>query len=198
VTPFEFYIDLTPGKSAFSTIIHCSQDDVGRPYLAYLVYLGELFEAPEGAEAELQIRKPSGNIIEAAAVVEGNTVYFELEQQYTVEKGNCVAQIVICYDGNRIGSQNFILRVEPSPIDSGKESETALNWVQQTAANADRAEAAAALVKETDKTLSIEDRPADAGAAGDVIAAIKSGTEDNADYHLGFYKDNEGYVCQKG
>lgn len=48
-----------------------------------------------------------------------------------------------------------------------------------------------------DDTLSISGAAADAKVVGDIVDAIESGTEGNAEYHLGFYIDAQGYICQK-
>ena len=51
-----------------------------------------------------------------------------------------------------------------------------------------------------DTTLSISGDFADAKATGDaianLIADLKAGTEETADYHLGFYLDENGNLCQ--
>lgn len=48
-----------------------------------------------------------------------------------------------------------------------------------------------------DDTLSISGAAADAKVVGDIVDAIESGTEGNAEYHMGFYIDAQGYICQK-
>ena len=144
MTPYEFWVDLTPDGAAPEKLIHCSQDDIGRPFLAHLLYLGEEYDMPSGTTVEIHVMKPDGNYVIASAVCSGSTIYFELEEQMAVVQGNCRSEFVIYPpDGERLGTKNFYLVVEPGAIDGGTPSESELSWLQETADNARRAETAA-------------------------------------------------------
>lgn len=73
---------------------------------------------------------------------------------------------------------------------------TAATRASNSAAQA--AQSAAAFT--VDKTLTVSDKAADAKTVGDQLSTLKedlkAGTEETAIYHLGFYIDEDGYVCQ--
>ena len=150
MTPYELWVDLTPDGAAPEKLIHCSQDDIGRPFLAHLLYLGEEYDMPSGTTVEIHVMKPDGNYVIASAVCSGSTIYFELEEQMAVVQGNCRSEFVFYPpDGERLGTKNFYLVVEPGAIDGGTPSESELSWLQETENNARDAREAAASAAES-------------------------------------------------
>ena len=142
--PYEFWIDLTPDGNRPESLIHCSQDDIGRPFLGHIQYRGDDFTIPSGSSVELHLTKPDGNYKVSPIAFSGSEVYFELEEQMAVVHGKCITEIVFNLPtGERLGTKNFYLVVEQGAIDGGTPSESELSWLEETADNARRAETAA-------------------------------------------------------
>lgn len=134
---YEFTLDMVPHKNVYPVIIHCSQYDVGRPYLAHLLYNGDSYTIQSGSHVYLNERKPDNTIYSTEITYsENGDVFFELEEQMAPVDGVCYMEISIVGGGqNPIGSANFQLWVEESVLDGGVESESIISQVQ-TAVNA--------------------------------------------------------------
>ena len=143
--PYEFWIDLTPDGNRPESLIHCSQDDIGRPFLGHIQYRGDDFTIPSGSSVELHLTKPDGNYKVSPIAFSGSEVYFELEEQMAVVHGKCITEIVFNLPtGERLGTKNFYLVVEQGAIDGGTPSESELSWLEETAGPAATAAAASA------------------------------------------------------
>jgi hypothetical protein len=128
--PYEFLLDLTP-KGAPAVRVTCSQNDVKRPFVAHLKYLGKDFAVPDGSRAEIRVRKPDNNIYIGNCTCEQCYVYYQTALQMTCVAGDCVAEIsIIDTDGNQIGSWNFTIHVEVDPIADVKKSESVISWIE--------------------------------------------------------------------
>lgn len=128
--PYEFLLDLTP-KGTPSVKVTCSQNDVKRPFVAHLKYLGKDFAVPDGSRAEIRVRKPDNNIYIGNCTCEQCYVYYQTALQMTCVAGDCVAEIsIIDTDGNQIGSWNFTIHVEADPIADAKKSESVISWIE--------------------------------------------------------------------
>ena len=128
--PYEFLLDLTP-KGAPAVRVACSQNDVKRPFVAHLTYIGKDFEVPDGSRAEIRVRKPDGNLYIGECTCEQCYVYFQTALQMTCVAGECLSEIsIIDADENQIGSWNFIIYVEAGPESVAKKSESSISWLE--------------------------------------------------------------------
>lgn len=139
---YVFTLDLVPRKSP-TPVIHVSQYDVGRPFLAHIQNDGVDFTIPSGAVVRVNGKKPDNNIFSYTASFTGSDIYFETEEQMTPLAGDVNMEIAIASGDLSIGSMNFKMLVEQSPIEGGVDSETAIDWVQQAQAAANTAVQAA-------------------------------------------------------
>ena len=161
MNPFEFQLDMTP-TNGLSPMISCSQGDIKRPFVAELKYMGSDFTIPEGSIVEIRAKKPDGNVYIHAATFSGQYVYFETEEQLSIVAGNVICEISITgTDGSVIGTWNFILKVERSPIVGGTESDSEITWIEEA-----QAAKAAAKVSETAAKTSENNSAGSATAAG--------------------------------
>ncbi|MBR2759634.1 MAG: hypothetical protein IKD66_00550 [Solobacterium sp.] len=119
------YLNLIPDTGPLN--VHCSQYDAGIRTLVFGLYKGaSLFRIPEGMTAKIRGAKPDGNVFEYSMTVdaEANTVSVTITEQMSVIAGDVICEVVL-FNGatdsaaNVIGSANFTLIVEPSPIDMG-------------------------------------------------------------------------------
>ena len=119
------YLNLIPDTGPLN--VHCSQYDAGIRTLVFGLYKGaSLFRIPEGVTAKIRGAKPDGNVFEYSMTVdtEANTVSVTITEQMSVIAGDVICEVVL-FNGatdsaaNVIGSANFTLIVEPSPIDMG-------------------------------------------------------------------------------
>jgi len=75
------------------------------------------FSIPSGTTAAIRGTKPDGNGYSADAVIDGNTVTVEGDQQMTVVSGKAVFELTLYKDGKELNSANFILHIERAPLD---------------------------------------------------------------------------------
>ncbi len=124
------YLNLIPDTGPLN--VHCSQYDAGIRTLVFGLYKGaSLFQIPEGMTAKIRGAKPDGNVFEYSMTVdaEANTVSITITEQMSVIAGDVICEVVL-FNGatdsaaNVIGSANFTLIVEPSPIDMGEFSDS--------------------------------------------------------------------------
>lgn len=130
-------IDLNLVPGAVLPVVNVSQYDS-----AYLInfrlYNGsQRFDIPTAVNLRMDMTKPDKHGV--SAVVSKNSAipsmcYVGLTEQMTAVAGDCICEIVLIHntDNKRIGTINFILRVEPAAIrDDTIISDSALNAVQQ-------------------------------------------------------------------
>lgn len=125
----EITVDLLPASVPPRIRLNASQYDNGRPIRVILQYAGKAYTLPAGAAAYVDVRKPSGKIVhDAATVAAGSSaVTFDLTTQMTAEYGQVLMELSIVGDGqDPIGTANWIMLVEMSPLHAGDPSET---WV---------------------------------------------------------------------
>ena len=124
------YLNLIPDTGPLN--VRCSQYDAGIRTLVFELYKGaSLFQIPEGMTAKIRGAKPDGNVFEYSMTVDedANTVSITIPEQMSVVAGDVICEVVL-FDGateegaNVIGSANFTLIVEPSPIDMGVVSDS--------------------------------------------------------------------------
>ena len=130
-------IDLNLVPGAVLPVVNVSQYDS-----AYLInfrlYNGsQRFDIPTAVNLRMDMTKPDKHGV--SAVVSKNSAipsmcYVGLTEQMTAVAGDCICEIVLIHntDNKRIGTINFIMRVEPAAIrDDTIISDSALNTVQQ-------------------------------------------------------------------
>ena len=99
-------------------IIHVSQFDVGRQF-KFNLYDGETaYTMPGGTTAMLNGIKPDkhGFSYDDAVSVSGNVATITTTEQMTVVEGSVECEIRFVKDGDDIGTLNFTMIVEKSPI----------------------------------------------------------------------------------
>lgn len=125
----EITIDLIPRLLPPEPLLSASQYDNGRPVKVHIQYDGADFNLAAGVTAKIQVRKPSGKVVIADALVSTgtNVVTFNLLTQMTAEYGLIPMELSLTGDGqDPIGTANWIMLVEMSPLHAGDPSET---WV---------------------------------------------------------------------
>ena len=118
-------INLIPGEEL--PVLHSSQYDTGRA-LTFEVYDGDdAFDSATAYEITLHLRKVDGSIISLSDPnVDENQVIFFTTEQTTACAGKNVGELSF-YDEVQetvVGSCNFILEIEPDPMQGGLESES--------------------------------------------------------------------------
>lgn len=113
-------------------VFHCSQYENGRPVIIDLVSSDDdAFLVPEGATVELHCRKVDDNIVTLEPdEVDNNTVTFVSTEQLTACPGDNLCEVVLYADTDpvqTIATLNFILHVEPDPMEGGLTSDTQIH-----------------------------------------------------------------------
>ena len=162
-----FHFDLS--TKSIAPVLNVKQGDVGRKFKAVITDGGVAYNIPAGAQFSVWFSGPSGEgnysaIGERTAfAVDGNTVTVELIAQMLVNAGTG-AMCLVLYgnDGTQLGLWNVIYAVEHVP---GMGSEAAEDYYTALSELAKHAIDAAATF-ETDPSLSVGGRAADAAAVG--------------------------------
>lgn len=162
----EITVDLLPASVPPRIRLNASQYDNGRPIRVTLQYASEAYTLPQGATAYVDVRKPSGKIVhDAATVTAGSSVVtFDLTTQMTAEYGQVLMELsLVGDDQDPIGTANWIMLVEMSPLHAGDPSETWVRDIDDAIADA-QGYASAAQQSADDSEDSAED--AEAWAVG--------------------------------
>ena len=126
-------INLIPG--GIPPIVHASQFDVQTNAVVFTLYMdNSLYTLPSGAGVIVNGKKPdSTGFTYNAASASGNTVKINVTKQMTAVFGDVVCELRISVGSQDVGTANFILRVEKSPLDDAVISETVLPLIEQAA-----------------------------------------------------------------
>lgn len=175
-----YRIDMIPDGAP--VVVHVSQYDTAARRLSFELYNGGVaYELPAGAVASIAGTKPDDKSFLYAMTVSGNLVSIDLQQQMALVAGDVPAEIQITGDGGKIGSANFIIRVERGPIDEDSViSDTDLPIFEQLVNDAQAAanEAQAAAEDATEAASSVGSIvPASAGTAGQVLTKTSTGAD---------------------
>ena len=176
---------ITPGGGSF--IIWFSQGDVGNTATLSLRGESDYYEIPEGAVVKIAGKKPSGMGFNEAVTYDGHEIVVTATEDMTDEAGYIECEIVIAYDGNRIGSGNGHLCIERDPHPADTTDGIAEHVIDELTALVVRVETAAA---------SIHDLSADAEtltAGSD--ATVTYDEEENA-LHFGIPRGYDGYIVE--
>lgn len=104
-------------------VFHCSQYDDGRPIIIDLVADDDAYIPAVDVTFELHCRKNDDHIVTLEPdTVTDNRVTFVSTEQLTACAGDNLCEVALLNNGHEIGTLNFILRVEPDPIDGGVDS----------------------------------------------------------------------------
>lgn len=126
----EFRLSMTP---QFNTqVVWVSQYDTGARVLKFNLYAnGAPLTIPSGTTAVINGVKPDGTVYSYPMTVGDSYVQIELQEQMTAVAGAVTAEIVLTGTGGNIGTANFTMMVERSPLDEGVLSESEISAIQQ-------------------------------------------------------------------
>lgn len=192
------YLNMTPYAS-IKPIVYVSQYDVDTGALNfYLFNDGASYNVPSGYSVYIVGAKPDNTVFSYACSYSGNHVTADLKEQMTLIKGDVTCEISIQKDSQRIGSYNFILRVEESPYYKATLSRTDidnLHTIIKLATNdaTSRAETAAnsANKSSTDATASANAAYSYSESAKNTLSEVKSTA---SDYYQSFRDTSEKFT----
>lgn len=108
-------VDINPG--GVNPVLHASQYDMGRSFTLTLYNGATSYTIPAGATVTIEGVKPDQHGFQYEVdSVSGSTVTFHTTQQMTAVRGDVQCEIRIKKDDLEIGTANFILAVEMSPL----------------------------------------------------------------------------------
>lgn len=113
-------LDLQYAPIGVNPVVHVSQYDVGRQFKLKIYDGATAYSMPSGTTARIDGLKPDGNGFSYtdAVSVSGNIVTVTTKDQMTVLDGTVLCEIRFRNGFNDIGTLNFKLEVEKSPINS--------------------------------------------------------------------------------
>nr|DAE48301.1 MAG TPA: GDPD protein [Caudoviricetes sp.] len=116
VTTQNYDIDLEP--TGHSPVVKMSQFDTGSRAIVFTVYHGHDLAQIDGMVARVDGTRSDGVEFSIACTIgTGGKVSFTISQEMTKCAGKHTAELVISdADGNPLGTQNFIVEVEPAPM----------------------------------------------------------------------------------
>ena len=174
-----YKIDLIP--SGDPLIVHVSQYDTTARTLSFDLYNGGVaFTMPAGATATINGTKPDGNAFMYEMTTSGNAATIQLQQQMALVAGDTVCEIQITGSGGgKLGTANFILRVERAAIDEDAViSETDLPIFEELAETATEAASTATAAANTATTAAGQVAsivPNNTGTAGQILTKTANG-----------------------
>lgn len=139
----KYKLNLIPDK--VPVIVNCSQFDALSRTISFDIYDGNyLFEIPSGTTATVRGTKSDNTGFEYPCEIDGSNVSFAIKDQMTVFDGRVSCEIRLADSDGIIGTCNFLLNVEKTPLDPNVTiSETDLPLLEEAEQNAIRAEQAA-------------------------------------------------------
>ena len=175
-----YRIDMIPDGAP--VVVHVSQYDTAARRLSFELYNGGVaYELPAGAGASIAGTKPDNTSFLYAMTVSGNLVSIDLQQQMALVAGDVPAEIQITGAEGKIGSANFIIRVERGPIDENSViSETDLPIFEQLVSDAQEAASDAQTAADTASAAATSVSailPASSGTPGQVLTKTANGAD---------------------
>lgn len=165
-----YNLNLIPDK--VPVIVNCSQYDALSRTIEMVIYDGStVYEIPSGTSASVRGTKQDNTGFEYPCTIDGSVVSFDIQDQMTIFAGRVPCEIRLSKDGGIIGTCNFLLNVEETPLDPDVTiSETDLPLLERAEQNAIRSEEAAdRSTDEADRAKAEADR-----AEAAVANAVKS------------------------
>lgn len=218
-------LDMTPG--CLQSAVSVSQYDDGLRSIDFELYKdGAAYNIPSGATVTINGHKPDGNVYSVPCTYSGNKVTVTFTKQMTAVDGFNTAEISIISGSTRLGSANFKVIVEKSPMsDNAVVSDSQIPLIEEAGQHAAEAlisrNAAAEYAKQASDnaatasaaSTSASSNAAKAASSATVAAASASAAADSAKNAmsatpdgystlaatfnaLGLYVDSDGYVCQ--
>ena len=201
-------LNMTPGY--LQSAVSVSQYDDGLRSIDFELYKdGAAYNIPSGATVTINGHKPDGNVYSVPCTYSGNVVTVTFTKQMTAVDGFSDAEISIISGSTRLGSANFKVIVEKSPMsDNAVVSESQIPLIEEAGQRA-----AEALVSRNAAAESAKSAASSADAASSSASeakgyneqALKSSTEaknyrDQAAGYVGaasysFMVDSDGYIC---
>lgn len=120
--------------SGVRPVVPCSQYDNQLQAIRFNLYKeGTPFTIPSGAAVIINGYKPDNTAFSyAATAISGNTATFSVTQQMTAVAGDVLCELRVRTEGEIIGTLNFLLRVEPAPLqDDTVLSDTDIPLIEQ-------------------------------------------------------------------
>lgn len=108
--------DLNMIAGGVPSVVNVSQFDTGNTIEFTLYNNASLYEPPAGTSVRVEGRKLDGNGFSYNATLSGSKVTVTLTEQMTVISGSVMCELRLSKDSVDIGTANFILAVEESPI----------------------------------------------------------------------------------
>ena len=175
-----YRVDMIP--NGVPLVVHVSQYDTEARTLIFELYKGDVaYEVPAGAVASIAGTKPDKTAFIYPMAIDGNVVSIDLKQQMAIVAGDVLAEIQITDSAGKIGSANFVIRVERGPIDENSViSETDIPIFEQLVSDAQTAanEAQTAAEDAADAAESVGSIvPASTGTAGQVLTKKATGAD---------------------
>lgn len=117
-------VDLQYAPGIINPVVNASQFDVGRPIKLRIFDGATPYSMPSGTTARIDGLKPDGHgfSLSEGVSVSGNEVTFYTKQQMTVVAGKVLCEIRFINGSNTIGTLNFYMDVEPSPINENTDT----------------------------------------------------------------------------
>ena len=126
----EYTVSMT--HTGMSPVVKISQYDTGARTLKFYIYAkGDPFDLAPVTSAVINGIKSDQHMFSYPMEIGDNYVSINVKEQMSACKGNVLAEIVLSNTDGQIGSANFVLYVEPSPLDSGIPSESDISIIQE-------------------------------------------------------------------
>lgn len=201
-------LDMTPGY--LQSAVSVSQYDDGLRSIDFELYKdGAAYNIPAGATVTINGHKPDGNVYSVPCTYSGNKVTVTFTKQMTAVDGFNTAEISIVSGSTRLGSANFKVIVEKSPMsDNAVVSESQIPLIEEAGQHAAEALISRNVAAESAKSAASSAAAASTSASeakGYNEQALKSSTEaknyrDQAAGYAGaasysFMVDSDGYIC---
>ena len=163
-------IDVIPGGPL--PVVHASQFDVQTNAVTFTLYRGsEIFTMPGGTGVLVNGKKPdSTGFSYSASYASGSTIRINITKQMTAVYGDVICELRLSSGQQDVGTCNFILRVEKSPLDDAVISETVLPLIEQAAE-------IAATISEYAETVAQEAAAATQAATAAATSAAAAATD---------------------
>lgn len=175
-----YNLNLIPDK--VPVIVNCSQYDALSRTIEMVIFDGStVYEIPSGTTATVRGTKQDNTGFEYPCTIDGSVVSFDIQNQMTIFAGRVPCEVRLADTNGIIGTCNFLLNVEETPLDPDVTiSETDLPLLEEAEQNAVRAEQAAEEAVQVLSTAvkSVNDTLPDANGNVDIVALPTGGTAD--------------------
>lgn len=173
-----YNLNLIPDK--VPVIVNCSQYDALSRTIEMVIFDGStVYDIPSGTTATVRGTKQDNTGFEYVCTIDGSIVSFDIQDQMTIFAGRVPCEVRLADTNGIIGTCNFLLNVEETPLDPDVTiSETDLPLLESAEQNAIRAEQAAeeAVSVLSTAVKSVNDVLPDADGNVDVVSLPSGGT----------------------